>query len=128
MSVALKKIPGVESVEASLNRGRALVRLRPGNTVRLEELVQRVRDNAFTPKEARVLVHGELLAVSDKLRLRVLGLNQAYDLVLDSRRGETGEELRKQAGRVLEVEGVIPIPEGKSALGVIQLKQWKVAP
>jgi len=66
----MKKVPGVESVEASLNEGKALVRLRSGNTVRLEELVQRVRDNAFTPKEARVLVHAELLPAGDKLQLR----------------------------------------------------------
>jgi len=123
----MKKIPGVESVEASLNQGKAFVRLRPGNTARLEELIQRVRDNAFTPKEANVLVYGELLAASDKLQLKVQGLNQTFDLALDPKGGATGE-LRRQVGRVLAVEGVIPIPKGKSAPHVIQLKQWKVAP
>jgi len=123
----MKKIPGVESAEVSLNQGKVFVRLRPGNTARLEELVQRVRDNAFTPKEAKVLVYGELLAASDKLQLKVRGLNQTYDLIFDSRTGESGEHLRKQVGRVLAVEGVIPIPQDKSAPRVIQLKQWKVA-
>ncbi len=54
----MKKLPGVESVQASLKQGRAIVKLKPGNTVRLDDLVQKVRDNAFNPKEARVGVRG----------------------------------------------------------------------
>jgi copper chaperone CopZ len=127
VSVAIKKIPGVEFVEVSLNQGKAMVRLRPGNTARLEDLVQRVRENGFTPKEAKVLVYGELVAATDKLQLKVQGLSQTFDLALDPKAAPSGE-LRRQVGRVLAVEGVIPIPQAKSAPHVIQLQQWKVAP
>ncbi len=127
MSVALKKIPGVESVEASLNQGKAFVRLKPGNSVRFDDLIQRVRDNAFTPKEAKVTVRGEVLWIGGKLRLKVLGINQTYDLVLPASSAGSGNELGKQAGKVIAIEGVIPAPEGRTAPTVIQVKAWKTA-
>ena len=127
MSVALKKIPGVVSVETSLNQGKALVRLKPGNSVRLDDLIQRVRDNAFTPKEAMVTVRGELVSDGGKLQLRVLGIDQTYDLVLPSTSPGGGGEFGKQAGKTIMVEGVIPAPEGRTLPTVIQVKAWKAA-
>jgi copper chaperone CopZ len=67
---ALKKFPGVESVDVSLNKGLATVKLKPGNTVRPQDFWETVRKNGFTPKEARVLVRGEVTN-ADRLQLRV---------------------------------------------------------
>lgn len=128
MSVALKKIPGVESVEVSLNQGKAVVRFRSGNSARLEDLVQKVRDNGFTPKAARVVVNGDLVTASDKLQLKVAGISQVYDLSLDSKAQDSHDDLRRQAGKLLQIEGIIQIPSGKSASSLIQVKQWKIAP
>lgn len=125
MSVALKKISGVESVEASLNQGKAIVKLRAGNAVRFDDLIQRVRDNGFTPKEAKVAVRGELLSVNGKLRLKILGIDQTYELIPST--ASSGGELGKQAGKVIAVEGVIPEPDGRTAPTVIQVKAWKTA-
>src|SRR2546423_12281061 len=105
----MKKIPGVENVEASLKQGKAIVKLTPGNSVRLDDLVQKVRDNAFNPKEARVSVRGELLFSAGKLQLQVLGTNDVYDLVP----GPRASELKKNAGKVLLVEGDVPAPKDK---------------
>lgn len=127
MSVALKKIPGVESVEASLNQGKAFVTLRAGNAVRFDDLIQRVRDNGFTPTEAKVTVLGELLSIGGKLRLKVLGNDQTYDLILPPTSAGSAAELGKQAGKVVAVEGVIPAPEGRTAPTVIQVRAWKTA-
>jgi copper chaperone CopZ len=38
VDVALKKVAGVESVEVSLKKGLATVRLKPGNTVSVAQL------------------------------------------------------------------------------------------
>ena len=122
MSVALKKIPGVESVETSLKQGKAFVKLKEGNSVRFDELIQRVRDNAFTPKEAKVTARGELLLGGGRLRLKLVGIDQIYDLTVDSTQGA---ELGKLAGNVISIEGIIPAPEGKSAPAVIQVAAWK---
>jgi len=125
VSVALKKIPGVESVETSLNQGKALVRLKPGNSVRLDDLIQRVRDNGFTPKQATVTVRGELVSDGGKLRLKVLGIDQTYDLIPSAASG--GGDLGKQAGKVIAVEGSIPEPNGRAAPTAIEVKAWKTA-
>lgn len=62
MSVAIQKVPGVEKVEVTLNQGKATMQLKPRNAVHLDELLQKVRDNAFTPRDARVSVRGELVS------------------------------------------------------------------
>ena len=59
---ALKKFSGVESVDVSLNKGLATVKLKPGNTVTPEEFWETVRKNGFTPKETTVVVRGEVQA------------------------------------------------------------------
>jgi len=51
---SLKKIGGVEDVKVSLNDGKAIISLKPGNTVTLEQIQDIVRKNGFTPKEANV--------------------------------------------------------------------------
>ena len=50
----------------------------------------------------------------------MVGPNQIYELLLASNTGSTDNELRKHAGRLLAVEGVIPIPQGKNSSGVIR--------
>ena len=127
MSVALNKIPGIESVETSLNQGKAFMRLKPGNSVRFDDLIQRIRDNGFTPKEAKVTVRGEVLSIGGKLRLKVLGIDQTYDLVSSPTSPGSGAELGKQAGKVIAIEGVIPAREGRTFPTVIQVSAWKAA-
>ena len=60
VDVALKKVPGVESVEVSLNKGLATVKLKPGNTVSVPQFWQLIHEKGYTPKATAVLVRGEL--------------------------------------------------------------------
>jgi copper chaperone CopZ len=60
VSVAIKKIPGVASVEVTLKRGHAEVQLQPGNGVRIEQLWEAVRKQGLTPKATGVVVRGTL--------------------------------------------------------------------
>jgi copper chaperone CopZ len=101
--VALKKFPGVESVDVSLNKGLATVKLKPGNTVRPQEFWEAVRRNGFTPKETRALVRGEVTN-SASLQLKVTGSNQLLDLKADS---TLLEEARRQIGKIVTVEGAL---------------------
>jgi len=116
----MKKIPGVESVEASLKQGKAIVKLKQGNTVRLENLVQKVRDNAFNPKEASVSVRGEVIASGGNSKFKVLGTNDVYDLVP----GPQVNELKKNVGKVLLVEGVVPAPTDKKPVRIMEVKRF----
>src|SRR5712692_8094850 len=121
----MQKIPGVEKVEPSLKQGKAIVQLRPGNTVHFDELVQKVRDNAFNPKEARVSVRGELVSGGGKLQLKVLGVNDVYGLMPGP--AVNTAELTKYVGKVLLVEGVVPAPTDKKPVRTLEVKSYKLS-
>jgi hypothetical protein len=114
----MKKVAGVEKVEVKLNEGKAIITLKPGNTVRFDDVIKVVRDKAFTPKEARVSVRGELVA--GKPQLRVSGTNDVYELS-----GAALGELTKSTEKAVLVEGVIPAPKDKAYLKAIEVKTFK---
>ena len=123
MSVAIKKIPGVESVGVSLNKGTATIQLKPGNSVSLEQIVERVKNNGFTPKEAEVTALGEVLYTGGKLQLRIAGQN--YEI--ETQAVEKSEELKTRAGETLLVEGVIPPSKDRKPAMLIRLKSFSKA-
>lgn len=77
--VALKKFPGVESVDVSLNKGLAVVKLQPGNIIEPQQFWAAVRKNGFTPKETLVLVRGTVTNGAAP-QLQVTGTNQLFEL------------------------------------------------
>lgn len=100
---ALKKFSGVESVDVSLNKGLAAVKLKPGNALRPQDFWETVRKNGFTPKATRVLVRGEITN-ADRPQLRVTGT----DLVLDLTAGpKLLDEAKRDVGTSVTVEGTL---------------------
>ena len=83
VDVALKKVAGVESVEVSLNKGLATVKLKPGNTVSVPQLWELIHKNGYTPKTTAVSVRGELANVNGQLRLKVSGTKDTLALAAD---------------------------------------------
>src|SRR5215472_13526731 len=98
---ALKKFPGVESVDVSLNKGLAAVKLKPGNMLHPQEFWESVRKNGFTPKAMQVLLRGEVIGGA---QLRVTGTNQILELKPDAK---TLDQTRSMAGKTILVEGVL---------------------
>ena len=76
--VALKKFSGTESVDVSLSKGLATVKLKPGNSIRPQEFWDTIRKNGFTTKATRVTVRGEIMAGASQLKVsgtgQILGL------------------------------------------------------
>ncbi len=116
----MKKMAGVEKVEPRLNEGKALIELKLGNQIRFDDLVKVVRDKAFTPKEARITVHGEVLSAGAKPQLKLSGTNDVYELT-----GPAVSDLKKFIGKSVLIDGIIPAPKRKTYLKVIQLKSVK---
>jgi copper chaperone CopZ len=108
VSVALKGFAGVESVDVSLNKGLATVKLKPGNSVRPEELWETIRRNGFTPRETRVVVRG----VVEGMKLKVSSASQTYDLAADSDMPKAMDEVAKQSGNKVTIEGRLVPPKG----------------
>ncbi len=61
MSVAIKKLDGVESADVSLEKASADIRLKPGNTVTLSELRRIIREAGYPTKDARVDARGAIV-------------------------------------------------------------------
>jgi copper chaperone CopZ len=81
VSVAVEKIEGVELVKVSLNEGIAYIKLKSGNKVTVEEIVEVIRDNGFTPKGTKIRVAGKVVERGGDPALDVTGLDFTYLLV-----------------------------------------------
>src|SRR3954463_16079804 len=107
VDVALKKVPGVESVEVSLNKGLATVKLKPGNTVSVPQLWQLLHDKGYTPKVTAVSVRGELAEVQNHVQLKVTGTKDTLMLVPDPKSPGAYSDVSKKLGQSVIVQGVM---------------------
>src|SRR5580700_8528169 len=107
VDVALKKVAGVESVEVSLNKGLATVKLKPGNTVSVPQLWELIHKNGYTPKATTVSVRGELANVNGILRLQVTGTKDTLLLAADPKNATLYGEASRQIGKTVIVQGVM---------------------
>ena len=122
MRVTLEKIAGVESVKVSLNDGRAMIALRPDNSVTLAQVREAVQRNGFTPKAAAVTVRAEVVATGDRIQLAVVGVDETFAAIAE----ETKDQLRSSVGKTVVVEGVIP-PSAEKQQPTIQVKAVRPA-
>jgi hypothetical protein len=112
--VALKAVPGVDSVDVSLNKGLASVKMKPGNPTTYKQLRDAITKNGFTTKQSQVVVRGEVLQDAGAYKVKVSGSNEMYALV--------GGNPNGLVGKTVVVEGTIPeTPKGKTA-DTIQVK------
>jgi copper chaperone CopZ len=113
VSVAIRKIEGVESVAVSLNEGLADVKLKPGNRLDPGRIRQVARDNGFTPKGAEARVAGKVVERGGKPALAVTGLDLVYVLAEHPDAKGRLSELEKAMGRDVVVSGHLPetVPE-----------------
>jgi copper chaperone CopZ len=118
VSVALKKIEGVESAQVRLNEGKAIIQLKPKNGVRMEQIRKAVSEQGFTPKEARVEAIGDLLITNGQMQFRVTGSNDVFPV-------EPAPHAAwwERAERNLLVTGIVAAPREAKELGVIQVLQ-----
>ena len=105
MRVSLKSVPGVDSVEVSLAKGLAVVKMKPGNTTQLKQLNEAITRNGFTMKDSTAVVVGTVVSTDGRAALRVAGSNEVLQLVPQSGAAPMSPS---RAGRTVVVEGTIP--------------------
>ena len=111
MRVATLKIEGVETVTVSLKRAVADIRLREGNRVTIDQILQMVRNNGFTPREANVTVVGVPIERGGAPAFEVSGIEEV--LIVDVKKSvaaavEQMEEARKSGAPVTsEIAGTL---------------------
>ena len=107
VDVALRKVAGVESVEVSLNKGLATVKLKPGNTVSVPQLWELIHKNGYTSKATAVSVRGELSTAQGRLALKVSGTKDIIPLGADPKNPAAYGDLVRRSGETVIVQGVM---------------------
>jgi copper chaperone CopZ len=125
VDVALKKVPGVESVEVSLNKGLATVKLKPGNTVAVPQFWQLLHEKGYTPKATAVVVRGELADVQGRVELKVTGTEEVLMLVPDPKNPGAYGEASKKLGQSVAIQGVMVPGRNLKAVTPLQVTQVK---
>jgi copper chaperone CopZ len=111
--VSLKAVPGVDSVDVSLEKGLAAVKMKPGNTTTLKQLNEAIAKNGFTMKDSSAVVAGTVAVTNGVATLTVTGSNDLLRLVPQSASAPSASTM---VGKIVVVEGTIPeAGKGKAA-------------
>lgn len=105
MRVSLKSVSGVDSVDVSLEKGLAVVKMKPGNTATLKQLNEAITKNGFTMKDSTASIAGTVFITDGKPALRVSGSDDLLQLVPQS---PSALNAASQVGKTVVVEGTIP--------------------
>ena len=84
MRVSVMSVNGVESVKVSLDKGLAEVKLKPGNSVTLEQLQQAIAKNGFTMKQSQITAAGKVIHDGGSDKFQISGSNETLTLQADA--------------------------------------------
>jgi len=101
----LKSVSGADSVNVSLAKGLAAVKLKPGNAATLKQLQTAITKNGFTMKQSAITVVGTVVVDSGKVQLKVSGSNEMIDLIPD---GQVPPIANSLNGKSVLVDGFVP--------------------
>lgn len=105
-------------MNVSLKEGLVTIALDPGNTVTLQQVRKAIKDDAFTPKDARVAVVGQLTNANGKLEFKVSGTNEIFP-VSPTAHASWG----RKVGEELSITGLISTPAKGSGSGSLEITQ-----
>ena len=123
--VAVQKVDGVESVQLSLERAEADIRLKPENRVSLDQFRRIVKGNGFEPREAKVSVAGSVRSAGGKLTFDVPGTSAPLVIATDGSAQAVYEQLESSAagGAPVEITGTVArLPDGRDSLKPVSVK------
>ncbi len=86
----------------SLKQGLVNIHLKPGNAVKLDQVRKAIENDAFTPKDAKVVAVGELVSQNGKLEFKVAGTNETFPAA-----STPHKSWQTQVGQKLTVNGLI---------------------
>ena len=105
MRVSLKSVSGVDSVDVSLAKGLAAVKMKPGNTATLKQLQNAIAKNGFAMKDSAATIAGTIVIANGKTQLQVSGSNELLTLIPESQASSDATSLN---GKSVLAEGTIP--------------------
>lgn len=105
MRVSLKSVAGVDSVDVSLEKGLAVVKMKPDNTATLKQLNEAITKNGFSMKDSTATVVGAVVETDGKAILKVSGSNDLLKLMPQS---TSATDAVSMIGKTILVTGTIP--------------------
>jgi len=126
VDVALKKTDGVDTVDVSLNKGLATVKLKAGNHVSVPQLWNLLHEKGYTPKTTVVVVKGVAENVAGTARLKVTGTNDVLVLSADPKAAAAFMDVRTRTGQTIQVQGTME--PGKNLKAAVPLQVRQVRP
>jgi beta-lactam-binding protein with PASTA domain len=110
--VSLKAVPGMDTVNVSLEKGLATVTLKPGNTTTLKQLQDAIAKNGFTMKQSDITAIGKVINTRGKPEFQITGSNDVLQLIPD---GQHSGDASAVAGESVIAAGIVPeASKGKS--------------
>jgi hypothetical protein len=107
----MKSVNGVDAVDVSLSKGLANVTLKPGNTVRMKQLLDAISKNGFTTKESKLVLNGTFVSDAAGIRLKLSGTDESFAVSGDA---SMMEKARSMVGKPVVVNGVMAeVPKDK---------------
>jgi copper chaperone CopZ len=107
----LKKIKAVETASFRTADAVAVLELKPGNTMPLDEVRDALKRIGYTPAGAKVTVRGQARMEDGKWLFRVAGGAAEYPLDISAGQG-IAAQLRERAGGTAIIEGSIAADRG----------------
>jgi hypothetical protein len=95
----------VDSADVSLEKGLAVVKMKPGNTATLKQLNEAITKNGFTMKDSSATITGAVVNTNGKPTLLVSGSKDLLQLMPQSGAAPTASSM---VGKTVVVEGTIP--------------------
>ena len=95
----------MDSVDVSLEKGLAAVKMKPGNTATLNQLQNAIAKNGFAMKESAAIIAGTIVVANGKTQLQVSGSNELLTLIPQSQASGDAASLN---GKSVLAEGTIP--------------------
>ena len=125
--VAFQKVVGVESVELSLERAQADIRLRKDNNASLDRFRRIVKANGFEPKQATVTAIGTVRDLGGKLAFDVSGVTAQLIITPDASAPAAYKQLKSAADAkstaVFEVVGTVEAKGNVEGIAITSVKE-----
>ena len=126
VKVAVQKVDGVESVQLSLERAEADIRLKPGDRVSLDQFRRIVKGNGFEPREAKVTVSGSVRSAGGKLTFEVPGTSAPVVIAAEGSAPAVYTQPRElcswRCPRRDRGDGDAWLPDGRDSLKAVSVK------
>jgi len=108
----MKKVNGVESVNVSLNEGKASIRFKPESRAQYADVRSGIEKNGFAVKDATLRARGRLQQVDGGWQFVISGSGETFNVTPeDAKNVDLARAMQQKAGQDVLLEGTVPTPE-----------------